>query len=229
MRIYDFLFSIAGALGDARQNTPFRRHTLKDLAMFYSEALCYVKTHRPDLFTDYVVMRLQTGRDQDARCCGCDNVMGVHAQVDKDGNTVKHMDATGTPTSNTSRWYRTPCRESQANVSGTILTNYTIDPGMNGNFTVTPPVPPGEDVWVKLKCVKSPESISEADVLMGKTTGDCKFLPAIRSYIMYRALQGNRHAVGATQESQNEINNVKAYLGIQYKMEIEQEKANGLQ
>jgi hypothetical protein len=75
--------------------------------------------------------------------------------------------------------------------------------------------------------VHAPPQNSEASVLGGTegtaTTGDCKFIPAIRSYILYRALQGDRHAVGAQTESQNEFKNMVTYLGLQIKYENAQE------
>ena len=116
-----------------------------------------------------------------------------------------------------------PTQESTASGAVTLITSITITPGMNGVFEVVPPVKPGEDIWVKLKCVKSAPSPDEAGVLGGASTGDCKFLVAIRSYVLYRALQGDRHAVGASTEAQNELKNVYAYLGMQLKQEKAQE------
>ena len=54
-------------------------------------------------------------------------------------------------------------------------------------------------------------------------TNGCKFLPAIRSYVLYRALQGDRHAVNASSDAQAELKNAYVYLGIQIKMEERQE------
>ena len=228
MLIHEFLRTIAAQLGDDRPGAPFRRYPLSLLASFYSEAMCFVASHRPDLFTDYVVIKLETGAHQDARCCGCTNVTGVVAQIDADGNTLKDLSSTGSSTSDISKWYRPVCK-SVTNSDGTtsttqLINSITIENGMNGVFSVDPPIPPGVDVWVKLKCVHGAPAVSEADVLGGATTGDCKFLPAIRSYILYRALQGDRHAVGAAAESQNEFKNALTYLGIQIKYEKAQEE-----
>lgn len=227
MRVYDFLLTIASQLGDARPGGEFRRYPLRDLVAFYSEAMCFVSAHRPDLFTDYTVMKLSAGADQDARCCGCTNVISVVSQIDADGNTIKDLSSTSSQsTTNKSRWYRAPCRDAS---SGTqLIINVSITPGMNGNFTVSPPVPAGVDMWVKLKCVHAPPSPCESDVLGAASTGDCKFLPAIRSYILYRALQGDRHATGAAQEAQNEFRNAATYLGLQIKYENAQEAQNGM-
>jgi hypothetical protein len=222
MSVYEFLRTVAAQLGDDRPGSPFRRYALKDLVAYYQEAMCFVSAHRPDLFTDFVVMKLATGSYQDAKCCGCTNVIQVVAQIDADGNTVKDLTTTGGSKADTTRWYRAACK-STASGAVTLITSLTITPGMNGVFEVTPPVKPGEDVWVKLKCVHAPPAPSEGDVLGGASTGDCKFLVAIRSYVLYRALQGDRHAVGASTEAQNELKNVYTYLGMQYKMEQAQE------
>ena len=222
MSVYDFLRTVAAQLGDDRPGSPFRRYALKDLVQYYTEAMCFVSTHRPDLFTDFVVMKLATGSYQDAKCCGCQNVIQVVAQIDKDGNTIKDLTTTGGSKADTTRWYRAACK-STASGAVTLITAITVTPGMNGVFEVSPPVKPGEDVWVKLKCVKSAPSVDEAGVLGGAGTGSCTFLPAIRSYVLYRALQGDRHAVGASVEAQNELKNVYTYLGMQLKQEKAQE------
>lgn len=222
MSVYDFLRTVAAQLGDDRPGSPFRRYALKDLVQYYTEAMCFVSTHRPDLFTDFVVMKLKPGSYQDAKCCGCQNVIQVVAQIDKDGNTIKDLTTTGGSKTDTTRWYRAACK-STASGAVTLISSLTITPGMNGVFEVSPPVKPGEDVWVKLKCVKSAPSPDEAGVLGGASTGACTFLPAIRSYVLYRALQGDRHAVGASTEAQNELKNVYTYLGMQLKQEKAQE------
>lgn len=220
MSVYDFLLTVASQLGDAKPNAPFRRYPLRDLVAFYKEAMCFVATHRPDLFTEFVVMKLDTGAQQDARCgCGCINVLGFVAQIDANGNTIKDLTSTGGTAKKTSKWYRPVCKK-VTNPDGTtsittLIDGIYIEPGMNGSFTVSPPIPPGVDVWVKLKCSRGPADVSEADVLDGASTGDCQFLPAIRSYVLYRALQGDRHAAGAAGEAQNEFRNVHNYLKIQ--------------
>jgi hypothetical protein len=223
MSVYEFLRTVAAQLGDDRPGSPFRRYALKDLTAYYQEAMCFVAAHRPDLFTDFTVMKLAPGSYQDARCCGCTNVLEVVAQIDVDGNTVKDLTTTGGSKADVTRWFRPACRTTSNGSSVTPIDSITITPGMNGVFQVSPAVKPGQDVWVKLKCVHAPPAPSEADVLGGASTGDCKFLVAIRSYVLYRALQGDRHAVGATTEAQNEIRNVYTYLGMQYKMEQAQE------
>lgn len=222
MSVYEFLRTVAAQLGDDRPGSPFRRYVLKDLVAYYNEAMCFVSTHRPDLFTDFVVMKLATGSYQDAKCCGCQNVVQVVAQIDANGNTVKDLTATGGSKSDTTKWYRPVCKSTTSGTV-TLISSITITPGMNGVFEVSPPVKPGEDIWVKLKCVKSAPSTNEAGVLGGAGIGACTFLPAIRSYVLYRALQGDRHAVGASTEAQNELKNVYTYLGMQYKMEQAQE------
>ena len=104
--------------------------------------------------------------------------------------------------------------------------SYTMVPGMPGRFTVNPPVPPGEDVWVKVKCVHAAPAVSEAQVLSTDspaTTGDCKFLPAVRSLVLWRALAGDIHATGATSQSTVEFKNAITLLGIEYKFAKELE------
>lgn len=223
MTVYDFLLTIASSLGDGNPARPFRRYQLADLVAYYTEARCFVASHRPDLFTDFVIMKLDPGAYQDARCCGCTNVVGIVAQVDADGNTVKDLASGGAVSTAVNRWFRSPCRVAADGAAVHSIGSVTIVPGMNGVFTVDPPVPPSTDVWVKLKCVKSGTGPSLAQVQAGAFVGDCKFLPAIRSYVLYRALLGDRHAANASTEAQNELRNAYTYLGIQIKAEDRQE------
>jgi hypothetical protein len=227
MTVYEFLRTIASTLGDDRPGRPFIRYPLRDMIAFYNEARCFVASHRPDLFTDFVIMKLETGSYQDAKCCGCTTVSGVVAQIDVNGNTIKDLTSTGGSKNDTSKWFRAPCRAG-ATPGGTIIVSYTIEVNMGGVFTVDPPVKPGEDVWVKVKCVKGAGELCESALLGGEvdgetipaaSVGDCKFLPAIRSYILYRLLMGDRHATGAAQEAQAELKAAYTYLGLQYKMD----------
>ena len=220
MRVYDFLKSIAAQLGDDRPGAPFRRYPLALLATFYSEAMCFVAANKPDLMTSLIVVKLQTGVYQDAaKCCGCTNVLGALAQVDADGNIIKDLTSTGGTGSDVAKWFRSNCTQSK----GYTVFSVSIVEGMNGIFMVEPPVPPGVDAWVLLKCVHNPPCLSEADILNGADMGDCTFQPALRSYILYRALQGDRHAVGASTEAQNELKNAYQSLGALIKAEKAQE------
>lgn len=223
--VYDFLLTVADALGDGNPMRPFRRYRLSSLVAYYTEAMCFVASHRPDLFTDFVVMKLDPGSYQDARCCGCTNVVGVVAQIDADGNTIKDLSNSAAASTQVTKWFRAPCRVTESGTAVPTIGSVTLVSGMNGVFTVTPPVPVGVDMWVKLKCVKAGSGPTEAQVLAGAGVGGCKFLPAVRSYVMYRALLGDRHAVNASSDAQSELKNAYTYLGIQMKMEEQQENA----
>lgn len=225
MRIYDFLLTIASQLGDARPGAEFRRYTLRDLTAYFGEAMCFAATHRPDLFVKFVVMKLKPGTMQDASCCGCSSNVRFYSQIDADGNIIKDISDLSKVKGDVSRWYRAPCKVGVGTdgeeTAVSLITGLTLEGGTNGVFNVTPPVKPGEDIWVKLSCTMSPCSPSEADVLGGSAMPDCTWLPALRSYILYRALQGDRHATGASTEAQNELKNVYSYLQLKYKMEQE--------
>lgn len=220
MSLYEFLRTVAAQLGDDRPGSPFRRYALKDLIAYYNEALCFVATHRPDLFTDYVVMKLDTGSFQDAKCCGCQSNLSVVAQIDADGNTIKDLTDASSSGTDKAKWYRAPCRTTANGATTPLITSITIESGVNGVFTVTPPVPAGVDMWVKLKCARSAPQTTGAEVAAGASLAACTWLPALRSYVLYRALQGDRHAVGATTEARQELRAVYDYLGLKYKQEM---------
>ena len=226
MTVYQFLLSIAESLGDAQPGRAFKRYPLATLVLYYNEAMCFVASKRPDLFTDYKIMKLAPGTDQDARCCGCTSVIGLVSQVDLDGNVIKNLSENGSVRSKTERWYRPACRTPNAVINGPLLTGYTLVTGMSGRFTVSPPVPVGAEVYVKLKCVHAPVNFSLERVMSvddTAMTGNCKFLPALRSYVLYRALMGDRHATGADAQAKAELRNAYDYLDVQMRSEKEQE------
>lgn len=232
MRLYDFLRSIVAQLGDDRPGKPFMRYPMSLVLAFYNEAMCFVATNRPDLFTEIVIVKLQPGIFQDARCCDCNNVLELVAQVDAQGNILRKLDTADATSSSgqQSRWFRPVCRTVPADGGAPppyVLSTYEIQLDMNGVFSVDPPLPPGVDAWVAVKCVKNPLAASDDGVMRGASTpADCKFLPGIRSYVLYRLLQGDRLAVGAATEAQNELKNAYSYFGLQMKNEKAQEEAS---
>jgi hypothetical protein len=229
MTVYDFLVTVASALGDARPGSEFRRYPLRDLLTYYNEAMCFIAAQRRDLFTKRVVVKLEPGTTQDATCCGCSDVVGVMAQVTSDGVVVKDLSQASAASAQTWRWYRAPCRATPDGAAVPIIQAVGIEPGMAGVFNVFPPIPPGVDTWAVIKCVAPPRAVTEAQALggvdeAGETvppagTGWCTFLPAVRSYVLYRALLGDRHATGASAEAARELKAVYDYLGLQYRME----------
>lgn len=229
MRVYDFLFTVAEQLGDGKTKAPFRRYPLAMLTTFYNEALTAVGTYRPDLVTDFLTMKLAPGINQDARCCGCLNITGLSAQIDAQGRIIADLSALGitsstSPTAEKNRWFRAPCRVTDdGDTIDYTVKNWTIVAGMNGVFTVYPPVPADVDVWVQVKCKHAMPTYTEAQVLGGLVTVLDQYLPAIRSYVLYRAQQGDVLAVGATTAAQNELKNFFAFLEVEYKMEKQQE------
>lgn len=226
MVIHEFLKSIAEQLGDNRPGNPFRRYTLASLIAYYNEAMCFVAARRPDLFTGFKVIKLATGQFQDATCCGCVNVLSVVSQLNAAGDTVKDFssqDTSARSSANRTKWYRPVCRTDQPGATVVIQTVKILG-GQNGAFQVYPPVPEGADVYLKVRCVQQPCGVDEAAVLAGDSVpGWCQFLPAIRSYVLYRALQGDRQAVGATNEAQAERRAMYDFLQLAYDAEQKQE------
>lgn len=222
MRVYDFLLSIAEQLGDAHPQRPFRRYPLSTLVLLLNEGIAFVASHRPDLFTDMVIVKLQPGRHQDARCCGCQDVQGVVSQIDADGAEIKDLSVVNqdpTPAARSvKRWYRAPCKENQADAAVPILLTATQDPAVQGAFVVDPPVPVNTNMWVKVRCTHPPKQLTDAAVIGGAVLPEIRFQPALRSYVLYRLLQGQRHVEGADAAAQAELKAAYTYLGVQFKM-----------
>lgn len=230
---YDWFRTVAASLNDDKPNAPFKRYALKDLVAYYNDALCLIAKHRPDLFAEVANVKLQCGSLQDVRKC-CEVVLGVIAQVDAYGNTIKNLtENKKTDTKVKSLWDKPSCL-SRGKVDPTtgnpldyVVDTVTIDELAPGHFTVTPPVPVGTDAYLLIRCVKSPCAITEAAVLDGtaKFGTDCGYLAAVRFYVLGWALTGDRHSEAAQGEATRSFKLFFDWLGVAEKQDEKYERA----
>lgn len=220
----EYFRSIAASLGDDEPNRPFQRYTLHDMVMAYNRGLAVVYSYRPDLFTFIKKVKLEPGSRQNATGC-CDNVLSILEQVDEDGNVIEPIGTTKSAkpkAPSKASWVHKPSCLIHTDKNGTaisyVIDHAALDNGLNGLFSVYPPVPCDLDVWVNVKCVQPPCDFDITHI-NGKLNESSLHNTALWHYVMSSMLAGDRHAVGATTESTHHFNIFLKLLDIQQRQE----------
>lgn len=191
MNMLDWFKSIAFALNDSEPAHEFARYPVGQMVNAYNAGLCLVSKYRPDLFTEYTVVKLKGGKYQDTRGC-CVNVFDVTDQTDKDGNIIKELSGTrDTKTKVKTIWNKPSCITYEGATDGYVIDNVDIDPNMNGRFTVEPPVPCDVDAYARVKCVTRPCSLGESEVNSTPAIA-CDMLSALWYFVLARMQAGDR-------------------------------------
>lgn len=205
MTVHDWLKTLIFALNDDEPDHEFERYPVAQLLAAYNAAMCLISAQRPDLFTEYEVVKLQPGRYQDARGghCGCNNILDILDQTDAQGGTIREIKGARKTTKMIKRnWNKPSCLNRPQGPDGYVVESASIDPNINGRFTVKPPVPCGVDAYVRVKCVKSPCPLDET-MLESPFHADCDSVTAAWHYVMGRMLTGDRDSQNANSESQS--------------------------
>lgn len=212
--------SIAFALNDDEPGHEYTRYPLKRMIAAFNEAMVIAAKYRIDLFTETVVMKLQSGTYQDARGCACHNVLDVLAQTDAQGGVIKKLiGVRDTTTKKVRNWRKPSCIRRPVTEDGYEVNNAEIDQNLNGRFTVEPPVPCGVDAYVKVKCVQTPCPITEADGNDSvRYAGD--LIAASWHYVLAKMLTGDRYSQSAHAQAQYHYKLFFDLLGIVHQQEI---------
>lgn len=209
----DWFGTIAFALNDNEPNHEFTRYELDKLIAAYNAAMCLVYKYRPDIFTEWEVVRLTTGRYQDMRGC-CDQILTVADQVTADGATIKELTGSRETKTKTKRHWRKPsCITFSDAPDGYVVNNINIDANMNGRFTVDPPVPPGVEVYVRVKCVSAPCPV-DASQMNASFDTMCDMNVAAWHFVLARMLTGDRFAQAVNHDMQYHYQMFFQILGV---------------
>lgn len=216
MIVVDWFRTIAAALNDDEPTRPFQRYALKDMMFHYSQAMSLVAQYRPDLFTELKVVKLHAGKYQDARGC-CSKVLDVLDQVDKHGNVLRELRNTrAKPTTVERNWKKPSCLP--AGPGEYVILTVNIDKGLDGRFTVHPPVPCGTEAYVMVKCVGQPCQLTPADQ-NAEMPGSEVLNTAAWHYVLASQLAGDRFATGAAGDKSYHYRMFFDMLGIQQRQD----------
>lgn len=216
--IIDWFKTIAFALNDDEPGHTFTRYGLDKMVAAYNDAMALIYKYRPDLFTEWELLKLTTGQYQDMRNC-CDQILSVTDQVTVTGATIKPIIGdTNTKTTVKRNWNKPSCISYADAPSGYVINNVSVEPSMNGRFTVDPPVPVGVDAYVRVKCVKSPCPITVAGVNAEFNTAS-DMVAASWHFVLARMLTGDRFAQTANRDMDFHYKMFFQILGVVLKQE----------
>ncbi|ETD67550.1 hypothetical protein V757_11210 [Pelistega indica] len=182
MRLRDLLAAFNEDLNDLNPaGTLPNRWSQAQLLRFFNEGLCNVFTLNPNEFVEASMVKLDPGTLQ--KLCDCKVLRKILGQTDETGLVL-----TPVPEQNISilsRWTKKVCL-TPTNGEFT-LTGYTYSAGDNGYFNVYPPIPPNEDVYLKVLCANPPEPYTMKD-LDKEVDAGCASVTAARQWVLYSAL-----------------------------------------
>ncbi len=188
MTLTEFLKTISEELGDQPDGggpLSWQRWSPSLLAAYFQEGQCLLASLSPDDYTEVKDIKLNTGSLQQLGDC-CPKVLAVTEQVDASGATVARLDLAGpkqaaTKVDWTSRWQGSSCA-----TTGTAfkLGSARKDPSSANVFTVSPPVPQGTDVYVRVLC----GGVAPATTPLTGDVGACKNLAALRAFVLSSAM-----------------------------------------
>ena len=172
----NLLLSYARDLDDAYPGHEFSIWSQTQLLGFFNEALCLIAAHRPDMFTERKVVKVDTC-NQYLDLCDCTKVLDVLGQVDKHGKNLRPI----------------PRRKEKATVwTGQKKTNTFTDLiteyELLGNSNLVRVFPHNldrtKDLYVLLRCMVEPKVYELDDAAPDER---CAFLAAARHWVLFNA------------------------------------------
>ena len=170
------LLSYAQDLNDAYPGHEFSIWSSKQLLGFFNEALCLISAHRPDMFTELKVVKVEPCSNY-LDLCDCVKVLDVLGQSDKNGKNIRPV----------------PRRKERATVWGgskkkqeftDIITEYELLDKSNLVRVFPHNLDPTKDIYVTLRCSVEAKTYSLDDEAPDER---CAFLAAARHWVLYNA------------------------------------------
>lgn len=173
----NLLLSYARDLNDAYPGHEFSIWTKSHLLEFFNEALCLIAAHRPDLFVDIKVVKVDPCNNY-LDLCDCNQVLEVLGQSDKHGKLLRQISR---------RKHSTNGWTGKVRISNglvTDLTEYEVIADSNLVRVFPDNLDPTKDIYVLVRCAIDAQQY-ELDSTPPSTR--CAFLSAARHYVLYNA------------------------------------------
>ena len=170
------LLSYAQDLNDAYAGHEFSIWTQEQLLNFFNEALCLIATHRPDMFTEVKVVKVDACNGY-LDLCDCEKVLDVLGQSNENGGNIRPI----------------PRRKERATVwTGNKrkqeftdrITEYELLDKSNLVRVFPQNLDPTKDLYVTLRCSVRPKTYTLDDEAPDER---CAFLSAARHWVLYNA------------------------------------------
>lgn len=180
MRGLQLVNDLAVDLGDSEPGHEFSRWSQAQLLGYVNEGLCMIGSLNPGMRSKPTILVLSPGSEQSLGCC--DRLSNVIGQVDADGNVIASL-SKGSLTMSL-RWNKAPCLKTNLTGPAFRLKSYTNNAADARFFTVSPPVPPGTIVRLKVICSRNDGGYGLEDEV---DDVDCGLVVAAKFWAIFRA------------------------------------------
>lgn len=171
------LLSYARDLDDAYPGYEFSIWSREQLLQYFNEALCLIAAHRPDLFIETKVIKVNPCSPF-LDTCECTKVLDILGQSDKHGNRIRPLI---NRTQKGSSWQG---RKKQGRYTSE-LSEVEIINGSNNTVRVYPDnLDPDADIYVAVRCVTEPKQYDMSDE---PPSDRCAYMAAARHWVLYNA------------------------------------------
>lgn len=170
------LLSYAQDLNDAYPGHEFSIWSQEQLLGFFNEALCLIAAHRPDMFTELKVVRVEPCSNY-LDLCDCEKVLDVLGQSNAKGNNIRPIQRRK---ERATVW--TGSKKKQEFTDR--ITEYELLDKSNLVRVFPQNLDPTKDIYVVVRCSISPKTYALADEAPDER---CAFLAAARHWVLYNA------------------------------------------
>ena len=170
------LLSYAQDLNDAYPGHEFSIWSEEQLLGFFNEALCLIAAHRPDMFTELKVVRVEPCSNY-LDLCDCEKVLDVLGQSNAKGNNIRPIQRRK---ERATVW--TGSKKKQEFTDR--ITEYELLDKSNLVRVFPQNLDPTKDIYVVVRCSISPKTYALDDEAPDER---CAFLAATRHWVLYNA------------------------------------------
>lgn len=170
------LLSYAQDLNDAYPGHEFSIWSQEQLLGFFNEALCLIAAHRPDMFTELKVVRVEPCSNY-LDLCDCEKVLDVLGQSNAKGNNIRPIQRRK---ERATVW--TGGKKKQEFTDR--ITEYELLDKSNLVRVFPQNLDPTKDIYVVVRCSISPKTYALDDEAPDER---CAFLAAARHWVLYNA------------------------------------------
>ena len=170
------LLSYAQDLNDAYPGHEFSIWSQEQLLGFFNEALCLIAAHRPDMFTELKVVRVEPCSNY-LDLCDCEKVLDVLGQSNAKGNNIRPIQRRK---ERATVW--TGSKKKQEFTDR--ITEYELLDKSNLVRVFPQNLDPTKDIYVVVRCSISPKTYALDDEAPDER---CAFLAAARHWLLYNA------------------------------------------
>lgn len=163
-------------MNDAYPGHEFSIWSEEQLLGFFNEALCLIAAHRPDMFTELKVVRVEPCSNY-LDLCDCEKVLDVLGQSNAKGNNIRPIQRRK---ERATVW--TGSKKKQEFTDR--ITEYELLDKSNLVRVFPQNLDPTKDIYVVVRCSISPKTYALDDEAPDER---CAFLAAARHWVLYNA------------------------------------------